>query len=47
MDDRRIISFDWAVKRMLNKGEDPAKIFEYTGIGPASRQLLKGRKPSR
>ena len=37
---------DMAIK-MVNKGEDPAKIFEYTGIEPASQQLLKGRKPTR
>ncbi len=37
---------DMAIK-MLNKGEDPAKIFEYTGIEPASQLLLKGRRPTR
>ena len=37
---------DMAIK-MIDKGEDPAKIYEYTGIEPASQLLLKGRKPTR
>ena len=37
---------DMAIK-MVNNGEDPQKIFEYTGIEPASQLLLKGRKPTR